>query len=246
MSNPTAALLIIGNEILSGRTHDANIQFLCQRLGEMGIAVREARVIPDETTPIVETVRFLANTYSYVFTTGGIGATHDDITAACLAQAFERPLAIHEEAFQILKNYYGDKLNDARKRMALVPQGSELIYNPISAAPGFQVENVFALAGIPMVMQAMFENLGPRLKKGTAIIHKTITCAVPENNIADELAIIQNRHVNVDIGSYPYFLANGTYGVSLVIRGTDYETINKVAEELVEMVRHHGAHPHIE
>ncbi len=245
MTNPSAAIIIIGNEILSGRTKDANIQFLCHRLEEVGIQVREARVVPDERSMIVETVRHLSSKYTYVFTTGGIGATHDDITAACIADAFDRPLVIHEEAYQILQNYYGEKLNEARKRMALVPEGSALIYNPISAAPGFQIENVFAMAGIPMVMQAMFEKLYPRLRTGVPIIHKTITCTIPENNIADELAKVQERHPHIDIGSYPYFLANGSYGVNLVIRGTDPEMINLAAEEVMEMVRRHGAHPTI-
>lgn len=242
MTNPTAAILIIGNEILSGRTGDANIQFLCGRLSQMGIYTKEARVIPDEEAVIIETVQFLANKYTYVFTTGGIGATHDDITAASLAKAFNRNLIVHEEAYETLKNYYGDKFNEARKRMSLIPEGAALITNPISAAPGFQVNNVFALAGIPMVMQSMFDALHTRLEGGTPILNKTVSSTVAENSIADELALIQNRYPEIEIGSYPYFLANGSYGVNLVLRGIDPDIIHRAEEELKELVRRYEAH----
>jgi molybdenum cofactor synthesis domain-containing protein len=246
MTTPTAAILIIGNEILSGRTLDTNTQFLCTRLNKLGIRVRETRTIPDQEETIIEAVRHLTNHYTYVFTTGGIGGTHDDITAECMAKAFAQKLIIHPEAHQILVAYYGDRLNEARQRMARMPEKATLIHNPISAAPGFRVENVFVLAGMPLVMQAMFETLYPCLDTGTQIHHSTITCALPENNIADELAQVQLCHPEVEIGSYPYFHANGRYGVSLVMRSTDPERIALVRDELADLIRRHGVQPTFE
>jgi len=241
----TAAILIIGNEILSGRTQDVNIQYLAKRLGEIGIRLNQARVIPDETPDIVSAVRELAASHTYVFTTGGIGFTHDDRTAVSLAQAFETSVEEHPEALRLLQDYYGDALNEARRRMALIPLGATLIDNPISKAPAFQIRNVFVLAGVPSVMQAMFESLVSRLSGGKPIQFVSVSCSLPEGAIADELALLQDRHPEVDIGSYPYF-KEGVWGVSLVMRGVDVDSIASATKDVSEMIRSLGGEPVIE
>lgn len=238
-NNPTAAILVIGNEILSGRTQDANVQYLGEQLNHMGINLQEVRIIPDDENAIIRNVLDLSATHSYLFTTGGIGATHDDITASSIAKAFNSPLQSHSEALRRIKEYYKDTLNDARSRMALIPLGASLIDNPVCSAPGFQIENVFVLAGIPVVMQAMFETLHDRLEKGTPIRCHTITCDVAENLIADRLGELQKRHAEVDIGSYPHFRA-GAYGLSLVIRGIDETHLEKAAKEVSELIESFG------
>jgi molybdenum cofactor synthesis domain-containing protein len=172
----TAAILIIGNEILSGRTQDVNIQFLAKRLGELGIRLNQARVIPDETDLIIASVRELAATHTHVFTTGGLGFTHDDITAVTMAQAFDVEIEEHPVALQILQEYYGDAFNAARRRMTLIPVGATLIDNPVSKAPGFQIQNVFVLPGVPSVMQAMFEGLVGLLSGGAPILFSAVSC----------------------------------------------------------------------
>ncbi|MCE3231343.1 MAG: molybdopterin binding domain protein [Alphaproteobacteria bacterium] len=242
---PTAAILIIGNEILSGRTQDVNIQYLAKRLGELGIRLDQARVIPDEVPSIVATVRELAAHHTYVFTTGGIGFTHDDRTAAALAEAFDVPLEEHPEALRLLQTYYGDALNAARRRMALVPVGAVLVDNPISKAPGFQIQNVFVLAGVPDVMQAMFESLRGRLSGGAPIQFTTVSCGLPEGILADDLAFLQGRYPEVEIGSYPSFRL-GVLGVSLVMRGIDAAAIASATEAVVAMVKRLGGEPAVE
>jgi molybdenum cofactor synthesis domain-containing protein len=232
----TAAILIIGNEILSGRTQDTNIQYLAKRLSELGIRVTQALVIPDETPVIVKAVRDLASHHTYVFTTGGIGFTHDDKTAVSLAEAFEVAVEEHPEALRRLKSHYGDDLNEARRRMALMPTGSVLIDNPVSGAPAFQIQNVFALAGVPIVMQAMFESLIGRLATGIPIQYTTVSCDLMEGVIADELARLQDRYPDVEIGSYPYF-KSGVWGVSLVMRGVDKDAIANATQDVIAMVR---------
>lgn len=246
-NNPTASVLVIGNEILSGRTQDANIRFLGEQFSRMGINFQEARIIPDDENVIIRNVLDLAETHSYLFTTGGIGSTHDDITAASIAKAFNRPLHCHPEALERLKEYYGDGLNEARSRMALMPTGVELIDNPVSNAPGFQIENVFVLAGVPVVMQAMFETLHSRLAKGTPIRCHTITCNIAESLISDQLGTIQKRHAYVDIGSYPHFhFKSGIYGLSLVVRGTDETLLEKASQDISELICSLGGTPRIE
>ena len=240
----TAALLIIGNEILSGRTQDTNIQYLGKRLSELGIRVSSACVIPDETPVIVKTVRDLAAAHTYVFTTGGIGFTHDDKTAVSLAEAFAAEIEENPEALHRLQSHYGNDLNGARRRMALMPVGSVLIDNPVSKAPAFQIGNVFALAGIPVVMQAMFESLIGRLTTGAPIHSTTVSCGLMEGVIADELARLQDRYPDVEIGSYPYFKA-GTWGVSLVMRGIDQGAIANATGDVIAMVRDLGGEPEI-
>lgn len=234
-NNPTASILIIGNEILSGRTQDANVYYLSEQLSRMGINLQEARIIPDDESAIIRNVVDLSRRHSYLFTTGGIGSTHDDITASSIAKAFNLPLHSHPEALERLKVYYGDAMNEARSRMSLIPVGAKLIDNPVSSAPGFQIENVFVLAGIPLVMQAMFGTLLDRLSRGTPIRCLTVTCDVAESLISDHLSEIQKRHSHVDIGSYPHF-REGTYGLSLVIRGTDEAHLEKATQEVLALI----------
>lgn len=240
MTHPTAAILIIGNEILSGRTKDANTHFLCQQLTKIGIEVVEVGIVQDEAEKIIHMVRILSATYTYVFTTGGIGATHDDITAACMARAFHKPLVQDPRAVALLSDFYEDRLNDARLRMALMPEGSILIDNPISMAPGFQIENVFCLAGVPSINQAMFKSLIPRLTHGPKIHQLTLNCAITENTIADTLAQIQLTFPQVEIGSYPFFLASGTYGVNLVLRSRNLELLGQAQQMIEKMLELHG------
>lgn len=241
----TAAVLIIGNEILSGRTQDANLQYLAKRMGELGIRLKHVRVIPDEREEIISCVRELAAAHTYVFTTGGIGFTHDDITASSIAAAFDVILEEHPEALHLLRDYYGDSLNEARRRMALIPVGATLIPNPVSKAPGFQMGNVFVLAGVPSVMQAMFESLVGKLTGGQPIQYTTVICPLAEGVIADELMIIHDRHPEVDIGSYPYF-KNGVLGTSLVVRGLDVDSITNAVLDICDMINSFGGEPFIE
>jgi molybdenum cofactor synthesis domain-containing protein len=231
----TASLLLIGNELLSGRTQDKNLAYIGRHLSDLGIRLVEARVIPDEMDVIVEVLNQCRADYDYVFTTGGIGPTHDDITAAAIARAFGRPLQIHPEAEQRLRKHYGDKVNAARLKMAAMPAGAELIDNPLSAAPGFQIENVFVLAGIPVVMQAMFDSLIGRLQHGRPILAHTLTTDRREGEIAAGLAEIQNRFPDISIGSYPFF-GDGQAGVNLVLRGTDSTQLQQAADAVVALV----------
>ncbi len=241
---PTAAVLIIGNEILSGRTKDANLPHIAEKLGELGIRMREARVVPDVEEEIVAAVNALRARFTYVFTTGGIGPTHDDITSECVARAFGVALERNPEAVARLERHYGDpaKLNEARLRMANIPAGAELIDNPISAAPGFRLGNVFVMAGVPNIMQAMLDGILPRLKGGAPIHARTVSCALAEGTLATELGALQERYSTLEIGSYPYF-RRGDFGVSLVLRGTEETALEQATEELVGIVRRLGGMP---
>lgn len=236
-SSVTAALLVIGNEILSGQTRDANLAFLGEQLTALGIRLSEARVVADDESAIVAAVNELRRRFDYVFTTGGIGPTHDDITGAAIAKAFGRPLTLHPEAHRILQGYYKPgELNKARLRMAHTPEGADLVENPISGAPGFQVENVFVLAGIPSVMQAMFESLRHRLTGGERLLSHTIVAELPEGRMAEGLGAIQAANPDVEIGSYP-FHKEGRYGSRLVLRATDPERLGLVRDEVAALVR---------
>jgi molybdenum cofactor synthesis domain-containing protein len=229
----TAAVIIIGNEILSGRTQDANLAWLAARLGGIGIQVREARVVPDEEAEIVRAVNECRARHDQVFTTGGIGPTHDDITAACVAKALGLPFGRHPEALRRLVAYYPpERLNEARLKMADTPEGAELIDNPVSAAPGFRVENVYVLPGVPRIMQAMVDGLVPKLRGGPPVLSRTIVAFAPEGEIAKPLAEIQGHHPEVEIGSYP-FMRFGQFGTSLVFRGTDRQRVDAAVEELL-------------
>lgn len=217
----TAAVVVIGNEILSGRTVDANLSYLARELNALGIRLREARFVPDDEAMIVEAVNACRQRWAYVFTTGGIGPTHDDITAAAVARAFNRRLVRHPEAERRLRAYYPpERLNEARLKMADMPEGAELIDNPVSVAPGFRIENVYVLAGIPRVAQAMFEGIRRTLAGGPPIVSASVLLFAPEGEIAAPLAALQKRFPDVEIGSYPFFRFDRP-GTSIVLRGTD-------------------------
>jgi molybdopterin-biosynthesis enzyme MoeA-like protein len=248
MTNPTACLLIIGNEVLSGRTQDANLKFIATRLGEIGIPLREARVIPDVPAVIVSTVNEVRAKYTYVFTTGGIGPTHDDITAECIAQAFGVPWEPQPEAWALLEAHYASReppaeFNAARQRMATMPRGARLIPNPVSVAPGFIIGNVHVMAGVPRIMQGMLEGLLPGLQGGTPVRSRAVHAdGMMEGQIAEPLGAIQSRFPQVDIGSYPYYRENGG-GVALVAKGTDDATLEAAIAEMTAMVAGMGLAP---
>lgn len=229
----TAAVLVIGNEILSGRTKDANLAYLAVELNKLAIRLMEARVVPDVEGRIIEAVNALRSEYDYVFTTGGIGPTHDDITAECIAKAFGVRLLRNPEAVKILERRYQDKieLNEARLRMANIPEGGELIANPVSGAPGFRIGNVFVMAGVPSIAQGMFQGIKNKLVGGAPMHSRTIATNLPEGAIAEKLTALQSRHPETEIGSYPFFRL-GKFGVSLVIRSTEQEAVARTAEEL--------------
>ncbi|OWJ64223.1 competence/damage-inducible protein A [Inquilinus limosus] len=232
----TAAVLVIGDEILSGRTKDANMGFLAERLTELGIRLREARVVPDVPEEIIAAVNALRARYDYVFTTGGIGPTHDDITAECVARAFGVPLLRHPEAVRRLEAHYEPgQLNEARLRMANVPEGGTLIDNPVSAAPGFRIGNVHVMAGVPRIMQAMFDGIAPTLAGGDKVLSRTVTCDLGEGVIAAGLGAIAAEYSELSVGSYPYFRA-GKFGTSLVLRGTDAARLSAATEAVRVLV----------
>lgn len=232
----TAALLVIGNEILSGRTQDKNINWVAVKLGERGITLSEVRVVPDLETRVIEAVLALSAAYDYVFTTGGIGPTHDDITAECMAKAFEAPLGQDPTAYAMLKAHYGEEnLTPARLKMALLPAGAGLIPNPVSGAPGFVIGNVHVMAGVPRIMQAMLDHVLATLKGGALVLSKTITCDLPESRIAEGLAAIQSRWPEVEIGSYPHF-QHGNFGISLVLRSIHEDQIEEAAAQVQALV----------
>jgi molybdenum cofactor synthesis domain-containing protein len=237
---PTAAVLIIGNEILSGRTQDANLNTIAKKLAAAGIRLAEARVVPDIEDRIIAAVNELRAAYTYLFTTGGIGPTHDDITAATVAKAYGVALIDHPEAVARLTAYYTPaNLNPARLRMALIPEGAGLIDNPVSAAPGFHLGNVYVMAGVPNIMTAMLDNVVATLQHGPAIIAVTVSSSVPESVLAADLAAIAARYPDLDIGSYPSFRM-GQIGLALVARGTDRALLQQAADDLAAMIRGHG------
>ena len=237
MSNPTASIIIIGNEILSGRTLDINTQEIALRLGEIGIIIVETRTIPDNKEMIVENVREFSKKYDYVFTTGGIGPTHDDITAESIAAAFDVPYSRNEEIYQILQNHYGklgEEVNDAREKMAYIPEGSKLLYNDATYVPGFITKNVYAMAGIPDIMKAMLKSALPNLKNGDIVKSKTIEIMLGESKIADQLSTLQDKYQNIDIGSYP-FTKDGVHGTALVLRTSNESALDTAYHELQEI-----------
>ncbi len=242
----TACIVIIGNEILSGRTQDENVAFLAKALNQEGVSLREVRVIPDIPDTIVDTVNEVRAKFDYVITTGGIGPTHDDITPENVARAFGVPLLLNPEAHRILLDHYKTgELNAARLRMAHAPEGATLIANPISRAPGFQLGNVFVLAGIPRVMQAMFDDVKLRLKGGAPVLSRTVNCGLAEGILAKGLGEIQSRFTDLDLGSYPWY-RQGSFGVSLVLRGRDAARLDLAVGEVAAMVRELGGAPVVE
>ncbi|MCC9620839.1 competence/damage-inducible protein A [Thalassospira sp. MA62] len=232
MSDPVrACLIIIGNEILSGRTHDKNLPYLAEELNVLGVRLAETRVIPDIEDTIIATVNECRAKFDYVFTTGGIGPTHDDITSECIAKAFGVEIELNPEAHELLKSNYEkpEDLNEARLRMARIPVGADLIYNPISKAPGFRMENVYVMAGVPMIMQAMFQGIKHQLIGGKPMVSRSVGGYIPEGQIAERLGQIQADFPQTDIGSYP-FLREGRLGTTLVVRAEDPDQVNKAAD----------------
>ena len=241
-----AAILIIGNEILSGRTKDKNIAFLANWLNsKCGISINEVRIIPDIEKTIVKNVLDMSRKFNYVFTTGGIGPTHDDITAKSISKSFNVKYEYHDEAFKILENYYGkSKFNEGRRKMAKMPRGSKLIYNPSSAAPGFKIKNVFCLPGVPTILMSMIINCKKYLIKGPKIFSKSINLNTVESKIARDLGNIQKKYSKfVDIGSYPFFKF-GKVGVSVVMRSTNIIKINNCEKLIKKMVKNKNIYIH--
>ncbi|ODU54594.1 MAG: molybdopterin-binding protein [Acetobacteraceae bacterium SCN 69-10] len=242
--NPTACLLVIGNEVLSGRTQDANIKFLATRLGEIGIPLREVRIIPDVAETIIATVNAVRPMFDHVFTTGGIGPTHDDITSECVAAAFGVPWEPHPEAWARMERHYKPgEFNPARQRMATMPRGASLIDNAISIAPGFTIGNVHVMAGVPRIMQSMFDTLAPRLAGGPPIVARAVhALGLAEGRIADGLAAIQGRYPGLDVGSYPYYRASGN-GVAIVAKGPDPAADEAAIAEVTALMQALGHAP---
>ncbi|HEX4303652.1 MAG TPA: molybdopterin-binding protein [Rhizomicrobium sp.] len=245
MSEPaeriTAAILVIGDEILSGRTQDTNTGYIAKFLGALGIDLREARVVPDIQEEIVAALNALRARYTYVFTTGGIGPTHDDITFESVAAAFGVGVYYHPEAMAAMAaRYKPGEFNEARKRMALIPEGAELVRNTVSTTPGVHIGNVFVMAGVPMIMRAMMDAIEPRLKRGAVVHVATVQTKVPEGRLAEGLGKIQKDHKEVAIGSYPFYREDGA-GVQLVARGRDADEVETAAREIEAMLRDLGA-----
>ena len=242
----TAAILVIGDEIMSGRTQDTNTNTIARFLSARGIDLREVRVVGDVEAEIVAGLNALRERYDFVFTTGGIGPTHDDITADAVAKAFDVGIGYHPDAYALLeKRYPPGEFNEMRKRMARIPHGATLVANSVSGAPGFHIGNVYVMAGVPMVMRAMLEAIAPELPRDVAVTSITVEAAIPEGTIAPGLASLQKSHPGVAIGSYPFY-REGTaqpFGAQLVIRGRDAGAVEAAALALEEMVRALGAAP---
>lgn len=243
----TAAVLLIGDELLSGRTRDINLQNIAEFLGPIGIQVHEARVVSDVQERIVEAVNDLRSRFDYVFTTGGIGPTHDDITADSIAAAFRVPIDVRQDALDIISARYeksGVELTPARMRMARIPEGAILIANPVSGAPGFQMDNVFVMAGVPSISRAMLEDVGPRLEGGTVVISGTVRAAgLREGDVAADLSMIAEAHPDVSVGSYPWYGGPTDSGVNLVVRGLDQVKIDALLAAIRDMVVSKGIKP---
>jgi molybdenum cofactor synthesis domain-containing protein len=237
-----AGMVVIGNEVLSGRTQDKNVHWIAQKLDVHGIQLAQVRVVPDVEHDIVEAVNSLRGRYRYVFTTGGIGPTHDDITAASMGKAFNRLMERNTEALKRLRAYYKpEDFTDARQRMADMPRDVKLIDNPVTAAPGFIIENVYVMAGVPEIMQAMFEGIVHDLKGGAPLKTKTMTCDLREGQIAGPLAKLQEKHKTVFIGSYPFF-QDGNIGVSIVLRSPDEFNLQRATQDVRNMIDDISAH----
>ena len=236
-TNVNAAILIIGNEILSGRTQDTNTSTLANWLNSIGVKVNEVRVVPDIEKKIIDTLNILKNENNYVFTTGGIGPTHDDITAQSVSKAFGLEYEIHKQAYKILEAYYNPgEFNEGRQRMAWMPKNAELILNPTSGAPGFSVDNVFCLPGVPSIMKSMLGGLKNKIVGGEPILSHTISLSTVESEIAKSLTKVQNDNKEVEIGSYPFFHA-GKLGVSIVMRCEDQSKIDLCNSQILDFVK---------
>ena len=242
MSNFTAGVLIIGDEILSGRTQDTNANFIAKNLINAGIKLEEVRVIQDQKNTIIESVKIFSEKYNYVFTTGGIGPTHDDITSETIAEAFNKKYEINSEAFKILEKYYPEgEFNASRQKMAKMPEGVELIYNPMTAAPGFKLNNIFILPGVPKIMEQMFIDVLKNLKKGRPKKITTINTDLYESKIAFFLNDIQNQFIDCSIGSYPYFdFVSKVGGVNIVISSWSMDSLDQVEKKIIEKIKFNG------
>ena len=241
----TAALVVIGDEILSGRTQDKNVAQVALWLNQHGIRLAEVRIIPDDIGRIAETVNELRAAHDYLFTTGGIGPTHDDITVDAMAQAFGVPVIVHPEARKILEDYYAGRpgrLTEARLRMARVPQGAELIANPSSGAPGIKIGNVFVMAGVPGIAASMLEALTGKLEGGLPIVSVTVGARAPESDVAELLRETEAANPGVAIGSYPFF-KDGRYGANFVIRSEDGVLAKRTGDQLSSKLREAGYEP---
>ena len=242
MSSFTAGVIVIGDEILSGRTLDTNSNFIAKKLIDAGIELVEVIVIQDNKKTIIEKVLNYSSKYSYVFTTGGIGPTHDDITSESISEAFELNYEFNQKAFEILSNYYPKgEFNESRQRMAKMPAGSELIINPMTAAPGFKIKNVYVLPGVPEIMQVMFTELVKTINKGNPKITRTINTDLYESKIANHLKNIQNKYKDSSIGSYPYFnLTAKTGGVNIVVSSWNMKSVQPIVDDIVDMIKLNG------
>ena len=237
----TAAVLIIGDEILSGRTQDTNLNFIAKSLGVFGIDVAEARVVGDIKVEIVTALNALRARYDYVVTTGGIGPTHDDITADCVAEAFGVELYEHPEIIAMMTARWQGDINAARRRMARIPEGGSLVRNPVQGLPGFQIGNVFVLAGVPMIMRGMMEDVGPRMRPGAVVISRTVRVeGTGESAMAAPLEAVAKAHPDLSLGSYPFFGADG-FGSNLVVRGRDEAEVSATVDELIAVLQDVGA-----
>ena len=231
-----AGIIIIGNEVLSGRTKDINTSTISTWLNSLGIEVKEVRIIPDDAKTIIDTVNELRKKFNYIFTTGGIGPTHDDITAESISNAFNLEYGFHKEAFSILESYYKPgEFTDGRQKMAKMPTTAKLILNPSSGAPGFYVENVFCLPGVPSILKSMLGGLNNILVGGDPVLSKTLNLRTVESEIAKSLTDVQNKNKEVEIGSYPFFRA-GKLGVSIVLRSTDQDKIDECNDQILKFV----------
>ena len=235
----SASLLVIGDEILSGRTQDKNIAYLATWLNEVGIQLKEVRVVADITQDIADAVNALRGRYDYVFTTGGIGPTHDDITVDSIAHAFGVPVVVHGEAYARMEAYYGaENFTPARQRMARVPEGGDLVDNPVSIAPGIRIDNVFIMAGVPKIMQAMLEDIRPHLRVGRKVWTQALTIHAPESKLAAGLGELQDKHPGVAIGSYPFYEQG--YGAQAVVRSADKDAVAATMADLVAFCAENG------
>jgi molybdenum cofactor synthesis domain-containing protein len=242
----SAAVLVIGDEILSGRTQDTNTNSIARFLASLGIDLKEARVVGDVEAESVAALNALRAAYDFVFTTGGIGPTHDDITADAVAAAFGVGIDYHPQAYALLEaRYPPGEFNDMRKRMARIPHGAALVANPVSGAPGFHIGNVYVMAGVPMVMRAMLEQIAPELPRGRTVISVTVEANIPEGTIAPGLAQLQKDHSDVAIGSYPFYRegADKPFGAQLVVRGRDGDAVKRAVSALEDILRNLGVAP---
>ena len=238
----TAGIIIIGDEILSGRTKDLNVNWIANELNLIGIRLKEVKIISDDKQTIIDTINNYRNTYTYVFSCGGIGPTHDDITTESVALAFNLNLEKNDEAMRRLTEHYENskiEFNEARQKMAIIPEGAKLIDNPVSAAPGFNIENVFVFAGVPKIMQSMFISIRDKLSGGKILISKTITCNLGEGVIANAIETIEKKHKGLKIGSYPYFKPEG-FGTSIVLRSEKIGIVNEALTEVLRAIKNNG------